>query len=120
MLASEYVLRLISFEAGINVYTGTVQGGHTYATIIPKPDGVEVQLQCKVTEEYLAHLEALGDSCGYSVGGLPSPRFRSREDAVAAAVEWMKAHAPDAVLFSFHDWMAGDESDPVYDGRRHG
>jgi hypothetical protein len=100
-------LRITEFEAGMNIYTGTMQGGHAYATITD-PDGERHELEYEIDRAFISALkeqyrydeERLEDAlAGYKIGQ-PTTRLRGKEHAIELAVLWMQGNAPDGTLVS--------------------
>lgn len=95
---SDYTLQLTTFEAGPNLLTGTIQGGHTYATIRDAEWTQVAQVSKTVDQAYLDELAELdpGDLT-YRIGE-DTARLSSEDEAVQLAIQWMREHAPEHTL----------------------
>lgn len=89
---TDHELQVISYGAGINIYTGTVQGGHAYATI-RTPDGERIQLEREVTQAVIDEFASLDHTDKYDVGEFTA-RLLNERQAYELARAWMAANAP--------------------------
>ena len=116
----DYRLRITSFEAGINIYTGRVQGGHAYAQI-ELPDRTRVDIERPLTKDVVQEFNDLefGSEYAYDWGkgaeeGDTTMRLKDADQARELAIEWMKANAPDTRLVSNMYHLTGGDSGEVF------
>lgn len=108
-----------SFPAGINIYTGNVQGGHAYASIKLGTDySNRYEVQRIIDDEWLKVLEECNpeEAEHYrALKGHPTTRLLNTDEAHRLAVEWMKANHPHDRLVH-EDWYLtdGQEGEIMY------
>ncbi len=107
----DYRLRLTTYGAGYNAYSGRQQGGHTYAVIIA-PDRSKHEIDRVLDAAGAAEFNRLDPDAGYRPGDLTG-RFDYGSDAAAAAVEWMRANAPGSRLVDDAYWFTNGTSGEV-------
>lgn len=112
MSDKEYVLELTTFGAGINIYTGTVQGGHTYAQIRDDNYKTVVELERIIDEEFLETIPE-GDVPTYRIGRMTS-RLLTEAEAIYLACEWMKDNEPNRLLVSNRYQLTAGEGGVIY------
>ena len=101
---AKYRLHITSYEhaAGINIYTGKVQGGHAYA-YVEAPDRTRVELERELTHEVAQSFTDLefGSDAAYAWRGgerETTARLASSAQALELACAWMAENAPDDEL----------------------
>ena len=112
MSDDQYVLMLTTFPEGMNIYTGTMQGGHTYAEIRDNDFKTVAEIERMIDAEFQATIPE-GDLPTYRLGRTTS-RLLTEEEAIRLACEWMSANRPEGTLTSKMYWLTGGESGHTY------
>ena len=111
---SDYLLDVTAFEKGVNIYTGTAQGGHAYGTI-RTPSRERIELEVAVDAARVREFMRLDPDCVYRVGDATS-RLRNRDEVREVAVAWMRANAPGERLVDRTFWLTDGASGEIIFG----
>lgn len=111
---TRYYVHITSFPKGLNLYTGTMQVGHSYIKITNTETYDCEQVRVPITQEFVDSLSE-EDKLYYFVGELTSRLLVTKDEALDLAHEWMKEHHPDDVLVDFTYAMTdGDDGHMIY------